>query len=130
MRGPIMTDTTATQFRENAPHGPSGTAVHGPSLRAYLVVAVALAIFTAVSFIVNQLEQMVGLSVMLGFLIILLVAICKATLVTMYFMHVKYDWKLLYFMLIPAFILATMMMCVLMPDIVNAWHNIEPITSK
>ncbi len=32
----------------------SHDAHHGPGLKAYLVVATALAIFTAVSFIVNQ----------------------------------------------------------------------------
>jgi hypothetical protein len=33
------------------------------------------------------------------------------------------DWRRLYYLLIPAFILGTMMMIVLMPDIVLAWHQ-------
>jgi cytochrome c oxidase subunit 4 len=50
------------------------------------------------------------------------VAVVKATLVGMFFMHLKYEWAKLYFMIIPVFILGTMMMIVLMPDIVVAWH--------
>jgi caa(3)-type oxidase subunit IV len=104
-------------------HSPQGHALHGPNSRVYMVIAVALAVFTAVSFVVNLLVQFAGLAVLAGFLIILGVAICKALLVTMYFMHVKYDWSLLYFLLLPAFVLATMMMIVLLPDLVFAWQN-------
>jgi hypothetical protein len=35
----------------------------------------------------------------------------------MYFMHLKWDWKFLYFLIIPVFIMGTMMMTVLLPDI-------------
>ena len=39
-----------------------------------------------------------------------------AVLVAMIFMHLKYDWRLLYFLLIPVCIMAVMMMVVLLPD--------------
>ena len=55
--------------------------------------------------------------------LILVVAVVKATLVTMYFMHVKFDWSKLYFLIIPVVILAIMMMVVLLPDTVVAWHH-------
>jgi cytochrome c oxidase subunit 4 len=90
------------------------------------VVALALAVFTLVSFIANQLVLQGNLAVFSAFVIILGVAIFKATLVGMYYMHLKYEWGKLYFMIIPAFILATMMIIVLMPDIVVAWHNEPP----
>lgn len=90
---------------------------HGPNVQAYLVVFGALSVFTGLSF---AFYEMFPRSI--SFLLILIVAVAKATLVGMYFMHLKFDWPKLYFMIIPAFILATMMMIVLMPDIVVGWH--------
>src|ERR1700687_2225491 len=100
-----------------------GHAGHGPTMMSYLVVGVALSIFTAVSFGVNYMVQHRGLATETGFALILGVAIVKASLVGAYFMHLKFDWRLVYFMLIPAFILGTMMMIVLLPDIVLAWQK-------
>jgi hypothetical protein len=37
-------------------------------------------------------------------------------------MHLKFEWGKLYFMIVPAFILGLMMMLVLLPDTVIAWH--------
>jgi len=96
---------------------------HGPGLKAYLVVAVALAIFTAVSFIVNHFVTAGALTRTAGFLIILSVAVCKALLVALYFMHLMFDWKRLYFMIIPVMVLGVMMIVVLLPDIVLGWHH-------
>ena len=58
---------------------------------------------------------------MAGFSLILGIAVCKALLVGAYFMHLTFEWGKLYFMIIPAFILGTMMMIVLLPDIVFVW---------
>jgi caa(3)-type oxidase subunit IV len=93
---------------------------HGPSLfQAYMIIAVALSLFTATSFFFNWLahEDVKVIGRHTSFVLILGVAIIKATLVAMYFMHLKWDWSLLYYLIIPAFILGTMMMVVLMPDI-------------
>jgi hypothetical protein len=38
-------------------------------------------------------------------------------------MHLLLDWKRLYFMIIPVMIMGTMMLIVLLPDIVLAWHH-------
>ena len=38
-------------------------------------------------------------------------------------MHLKFDWGRLYFLIIPALVLATLLVIVLLPDIVLAWHN-------
>ena len=100
--------------------GEGGHVHHGPTLPVYLAIAAALSVFTAVSFIVSAAgyaHTMGGLTIILG------VAVCKATLVGMFFMHLKYDWFKLYFMIIPVFILAVMMMLVLMPDTVVAWSH-------
>ena|SRR5437868_6178067 len=92
----------------------------GPGFKAYITVFVALAVFTAISFLVNAT---VGRNTT-GMLIILAVAVCKATLVGMYFMHLVIDWSKLYYLIIPALILGTLLVVVLMPDIVLAWHHI------
>jgi cytochrome c oxidase subunit IV len=95
----------------------------GPRVQAYLVVGGALSCFTAISFLVNVFVRRQDISPALGFVIILGVAIVKACLVGAYFMHLKYDWKKVGFLIVPAFILGAMMMMVLMPDIVLAWHH-------
>lgn len=91
-------------------------------MKIYLTIAVALAVFTAASFVVNFMVRSDILTPTVGFLLILAVAVCKAVLVGLYFMHLYFDWGKLYFMIIPAFILGVMMMFVLLPDIVFAWH--------
>ena len=108
-----MTDTHTDSHKD---------AGHGPTYQIYMIIAVALAIFTAVSFVVNGQVHNKVLTPFNGFVIILGVAIIKATLVALIFMHLKYDWSKLYFLIIPAFILGTMMMFVLLPDIVFAWQ--------
>ena len=91
---------------------------HGAAdFKAYMVVAVALSIFTACSFIFNWMARHDYITHFVSFVLILGVAIVKATLVAMIFMHLKWDWKLLYFLIGPVFIMGAMMMMVLMPDI-------------
>src|SRR6476646_3294923 len=90
--------------------GEGGHVHHGPTLPVYLTIAAVLSVFTAVSFIVSWLgyaHSIPGLTIILG------VAVCKATLVGAFFMHLKYDWFKLYFLIIPVFVLAVMMMLVL-----------------
>jgi cytochrome c oxidase subunit 4 len=99
-----------------------GHGEHGPDLKLYLTVAAALAIFTASSFGFNYLVRADVISHTAGFVLILGVAVCKAVLVGMFFMHLKFDWPKLYFLISPIAILAVMMMLVLLPDIVLAWH--------
>jgi cytochrome c oxidase subunit 4 len=99
-------------------HGGHGNG-HGDLFGVYMTVAIILGVCTAASFAFNYLAHpdVKTLTVFTAFLLILLVAILKASLVGWYFMHLKWDWKLLYFLIIPAFIMGAMMMVVLMPDI-------------
>ncbi len=92
-------------------------------VKPYLVIFAALVVFTAVSFGVNSLERAGNITVTTGFILILGVAVCKAVLVAMFFMHLKFDWPRLYFLIIPVLILGTMFVTVLLPDIVIAWHH-------
>jgi caa(3)-type oxidase subunit IV len=98
---------------------------HGPNVRLYLLIGGCLAVFTAVSFIVNYLVQQGTVTPQMGFVIILGVAVCKAVLVAMYFMHLKYDWGRVYFMIVPVLILGTMFVIVLLPDIVFGWREVN-----
>src|SRR5439155_18270571 len=92
---------------------------HGPGIQAYMVVFLALSTFTAISFLVNAT---VGRNIT-GLLIILAVAVIKAVLVGLYFMHLVVDWGRLYFLIFPTFILAAMFITVLIPDIVFSLHH-------
>jgi caa(3)-type oxidase subunit IV len=98
---------------------------HGPGVKAYLIVFAALSIFTAVSFICNYLAhpEVAVISREMSFVLILSVAVVKAVLVGTWFMHLIIDWRKLFYLLIPAFILGAMMMCVLLPDIVLIWKR-------
>ena len=95
----------------------------GPTVQTYLVIFIALSCFTAVSFLVNATF---GIGSDTGMAIIMGVAVCKATLVCMFFMHLKYEWMKLYFLIVPVGILGVLMMIVLLPDIVYAWK--DPVT--
>src|SRR5581483_11939305 len=90
----------------------------GPNVRTYFAVFVALSIFTAVSFAFYEY-----LPRDTSFVLILLVAICKALLVGTFFMHLIVDWPKVYYLIIPAFILGALLCVVLLPDIVLAWHH-------
>jgi caa(3)-type oxidase subunit IV len=71
----------------------------------------------------NWAERGGSIGTQAGFALILGVAVCKAVLVAMFFMHLKMDWFRLYFMIVPVLILATMMIVVFLPDMVLAWHH-------
>ena len=91
---------------------------HAGIFKIYMVVATVLAVCTASSFVFNYLVHEKSLSVVMGFVLILGVAVLKAFLVGFYFMHLKWDWRLLYFIILPVFILGVMMVIILMPDCV------------
>ncbi len=98
---------------------------HSPALfRTYMVIAVALAIFTAASFVVNGLVHAGTLTATTGFWLILGVAVVKALLVALYFMHLLVDWGKVYFLLVPVLILAALTVIAWLPDMVFDWHRI------
>jgi caa(3)-type oxidase subunit IV len=106
-----------TDSADHTAHGPADT-------RPYILIFVILCVFTAVSFGVNHFVQTQAISSGTGFVIILSVAVVKALCVVMIFMHVKWDWGRLYFLIIPALILAPMLVFALLPDLVIYWHNL------
>lgn len=106
-----MTDTHASE------------SPHGPNVTAYLGVFAALSIFTVMSFIFNGMvrSEPPALTREAGFALILGVAVIKAFLVALIFMHLKWDWGRLYFMIIPVMVLGVLLIVVLLPDIVLIW---------
>ncbi len=91
----------------------------GPNFNTYLVIFAVLSVCTLLSFLVNAMLGQGHTSA--G--IILLIAVIKAVCVAMIFMHLKFEWSKLYFLIIPVMILGVMMMVVLLPDIVLAWPS-------
>ena len=99
---------------------------HGPTLVSYLVVGLALSVFTIVSFVVNGLVKSEKLAIHAGFAIILGVAIVKATLVGAYFMHLKFERFSLFLTLFPMLILCILLMFISMPDSQRLLHMRPP----
>ena len=111
-------------------HAHDAAHAHGPAtVQPYFVVFGALSVFTAVSFVVNYFVRDGHIAAGTGFVIILGVAVVKAVLVATYFMHLKWDWGRLYFLIIPALVLAPMLVFALLPDIVIYWQRVAaPLT--
>jgi cytochrome c oxidase subunit IV len=117
-----------TGITAEAPHGhehhePHANAHHAPNIAAYMAVFGALVICTLVSFVANVAVRNDVLSTLSSFAIIFGVACLKATLVAVFFMHLNFDWKKVYMLIIPALILGPLLMLVLLPDIVLAWKT-------
>jgi caa(3)-type oxidase subunit IV len=112
------TDTIAAALHEHA-EGRS-------EFKAYLVIFALLCVFTAVSFVCNELERHGVLGKHASLVIIMAVAVVKAVCVAMIFMHLKWDFSKVYFIIIPVSIMGVMMMIVFLPDIVLVWHHAPP----
>jgi caa(3)-type oxidase subunit IV len=112
-----MTDSHSDQE-----HTGASPAHAGPSFQSYMLIFFALCVFTAISFVFNFMANHGWISHMTSAMIIMLVAVVKATCVAMIFMHLKLDWGRVYCIMVPVAILAVMMVIVLLPDIVLGWH--------
>lgn len=95
---------------------------HGTE-RIYLTVFAALVVFTGVSFMTVN-ESLWPFGAQAGHTLVMIVAVCKAVLVAMFFMHLKWDWFKLYFMIVPPLIMGAVLICALMPDLTFA-HSIK-----
>ena len=58
-----------------------------------------------------------------NFPVAIAIAITKATLVILYFMHVKYEGKWVYAIMVPAGLLAVILVLALMPDIGTPYED-------
>lgn len=80
----------------------------------YLRVFVVLLVFTVLEYFYAMLVQSHFVSLVLG---LMALALTKAALVGMYFMHLKFEGRWVYAMLVPACALAAALVLALIPDI-------------
>jgi cytochrome c oxidase subunit IV len=101
-------------------HAIPAHSAHDPAVafRRYIIIFVALCIFTALSFVFNELYRQGIIDHMTSVALIVIVAIIKALCVAVIFMHLNFDWGKVYAIMIPVCIMAVMMIIVLLPDIV------------
>jgi cytochrome c oxidase subunit IV len=87
------------------------TESHAP----YLKVWAGLAVLTLVEYYYASFLKDYFLILLLG---LLFLAVVKAGMVGWYFMHLKFEGNWVYIMIVPAFILATIIVLALSPDMV------------
>lgn len=92
---------------------------HGDIFKLYLMVFGSLAVLTGISFGAYEIFGQGPTSLY----IIMAVSVVKASLVAYIFMHLKYDWGKVFGIMIPVVVMAIMMIIVLLPDLVFAWHR-------
>jgi cytochrome c oxidase subunit 4 len=80
----------------------------------YFRVFVALFVFTILEYVYAMLTQSHFLALVLG---LVALAVTKATLVAMFFMHLKFEGRWVYLLLAPVGVLATALVLALVPDI-------------
>lgn len=103
-----MTESAASQGSHGDSHDQSA------HVKTYLRVFFALAVFTAMEYFYAQIFKDAFAVLVLG---LMTIAVVKAAMVGMYFMHLKYEGRWVYYMLIPAGILAVILVLALYPDI-------------
>jgi caa(3)-type oxidase subunit IV len=118
-----MADEHPTHAHPYADHKPAG-----PNFRMYMTIFYALCVFTALSFVFNEMARHEIITYTTSVALIILVAVIKSACVASIFMHLRFDWNRLYCIVIPVSILAVMMVIVLLPDIVLGWHHEFPWT--
>ena len=88
---------------------------HGPSYRNYVVVFVGLAVLTAITVAMSYS----GLSHEVRTFLAFLIALTKACLVALIFMHLKFEKRLLAIFAVAPVILAIFFIIAIAPDIGN-----------
>jgi len=111
----------------NEPEEPHGVSTPMPHHTVnYYYIFFALVILTIVTVLVafHRFHSEV-----VNLLLALLVATVKATLVAMFFMHLKFEGKLIYLILIVPLLLCILLVCALIPDIVHgtAFNPVTPL---
>ena len=91
---------------------------HAPYIKVWL----ALAVFTVIEYFYAYFFKDAFTGLVLG---LMFWAIIKAGLVGWYFMHLKFEGKWVYAMLVPAGILAAVFIFALMPDVA-----MQPVTEE
>ena len=101
-------DPTLAEIDHSHGHDQSG------HFKTYMKVFASLTIFTAIEYFYAHIFKDTMVVLILG---LMTWAIIKAALVGLYFMHLKYEGRWVFAMLVPAGLLGTVLVCALMPDI-------------
>lgn len=80
----------------------------------YIRVFLALLVFTILEYVYAMLTQSHFLALVLG---LVALAVTKAVLVALFFMHLKFEGRWVYLLLLPAGALATALVLALVPDV-------------
>jgi cytochrome c oxidase subunit IV len=102
-------------------HTVESHAVHGPTVNVYWVIFGCLSVLTVLTVAVSRIEFDPVSAVVLAFMI----AISKATLVVAFFMHVKYDARILRLLCLVPTLLTMLLLIALLPDV--AGHPVQPL---
>lgn len=92
----------------------------------YFLVFVALCICTAISVVFDVIE----LSPLFVVVAVLAVAVAKASFVMTYFMHLKFEGRWKYIILMPTAILAVGLMIALAPDMAMHYYENDAMQSR
>ena len=112
---------------ETASHGRIPEEAHGASAPHaehkvnYLMIFLTLVVLTVVTVAIafKRFDNE-----MVNVLLALLVASIKAMFVATYFMHLKFEGKLIYFIFFVPLVLTVILICALIPDIGHGIHHI------
>jgi cytochrome c oxidase subunit IV len=105
----------STHAESRMPHEPHGVSVPTPHHEVpYFLIFAALLVLTAITVAIAFIKFPTEL---INVLLALAVAFVKGSLVAMFFMHLKFEGKLIYMMVIIPLILCVLIICALIPDI-------------
>lgn len=99
-----------------------GQELHVESHAPYLKVFAGLAVLTAIEYFYAHIFKDSFAVLVLG---LMFWAVVKASMVGWYFMHLKFEGKWVYYMLVPAGILAIILTVALVPDLA-----MQPVTEE
>ena len=94
----------------------------GPNFKTYMMIFFILCVCTALSFVSNYFVDHILGDKHLSAMIIMAIAVVKATLVATIFMHLKWDFSKVYCIIVPVCIVTLMMVIILSIDQTLAWH--------
>jgi cytochrome c oxidase subunit 4 len=100
-------------------HGTAGDEHHGPSLRVFLGVFVALMILTIISFMSARVFHAMPV---VSWTVMMAISCMKATLVISFFMHLIWEANWKYVLTIPASFMSLLIILLLIPDIGRRTH--------
>jgi cytochrome c oxidase subunit 4 len=113
---------TASPTHGRVPEEPHGVSVPHPEHKVnYLVIFITLVVLTVVTVAIafkrfdNELVNV---------LLALLVASVKAMFVATYFMHLKFEGKLIYCIFFIPLVLTVILICAIIPDVGRGIHHI------